>query len=263
LKELACGHLGMTDCKDLKRNFQELVAELESCGYLKKRDLATRYENIRPGVWRVHLELDPSRLRSGSRSADTDPKSNRCLDPARDAARELVRLYHRHRFGRSDYQPLRHELGRAKALLEKCESAVLSQLVPSIARTVERQYRGADLYFGSAVPYFVVAIERREKQHVVRERHADREHGELAEDTVIMAQKRLRYERRQQLLRRWKLLSADDQRRHHEMAIAAACSDFDRRRLSAANLDDPPREALEQMDRACRGPASQSEIAAV
>ena len=74
LKELACGHLGMTDCKDLKRNFQDLVAELESCGYLKPADPTVRYEKIRAGIWRVNLELHPDQLRTKRPAAEPVPK---------------------------------------------------------------------------------------------------------------------------------------------------------------------------------------------
>lgn len=263
LKELACGHLGMTDCKDLKRNFQELVAELESCGYLTPVDPDTRYEKIRPGVWRVHLELHSSQSRAGSNTTTLAKNREEYSAPARDDARELVQLYHRHRFGRSDYQPERHELARARTLLGMYDADTLTGLVPSIARTVERQYRGGDLYFGSAVPCFTAAIERRQKKQAVREVHANRETDETADEAAIMEQKRQRYERRQQLLRQWELLSVEDRQRHLDAAIACARSEFDQRRLSRASLDEPPREVLEEMDCALRESAPPSELASV
>lgn len=249
LKELACSHLGMTDCKDLKRNFQELVAELESCGYLKEADAAVRYQKIRAGIWRVHLELHPDKVRSQRQTRpDSEPHSK---PPSEHAdARTLVCLYHQHRFKTTDYVPRAHEITQAERLLRLHDSAVLTDLVASVARTAEHQFRGEDIYFGAAVPYFLSAIETRRKRDQVRDQHQQKETHVADENATIEDEKQKRWLRRQQLVEQWVQVSPSDKSNHLALAVANARSDFDRRRLSRFRIDDdPPREALEEMDR--------------
>ena len=187
----------MTDCKDLKRNFQDLVAELESSGYLKPEDPSVRYQRIRQGVWRVNLELHPDQLRTKGRSAAAPPQAKPPKAPPAGDAAHLVRLYHEHRFKAADYVPKTHELSRATKLLKEHGFETLAGLAATVARTVERQFRGADLYFGSAVPHFENAAKLRQKQRTVP-RSADqsergpghgrcRDHGAEAPAEIVAA----------------------------------------------------------------------------
>ena len=251
----------MTDCKDLKRNFQNLVAELEACGYLKPADPSVRYQRIREGVWRVNLELHPDQLRQKGRAAVAVREKRQATPSAGGEAAALVRLYHCHRFGKGDYVPQPHEIARAKQLLKEYELDVLKSLTAPVARSVEQQYRGEDLFFGSAVPYFAAAAQRQEKQQRVRDRAASDALHETAEDAAIMEEKRKRRRRREQLLREWCRLSQAECTRFLQLAIEHARSDFDRRRISKATVDDPPREALEEMDRHGSSHGSASHIA--
>ncbi len=255
LKELACGHLGMTDCKDLKRNFQDLVAELESCGYLKPADPTVRYEKIRAGIWRVNLELHPDQLRTKRPAAEPVLNREAPTHPPDGGAAQLVSLYHRHRFGKADYVPRGHEIKQAEKLLQGTDSATLTSLIATIARTVERQFRGEDIYFGAAMPYFLSVIDQRRKRQHGRDHHNSKEIVVADEDAAICEEKHQRWLRRQQLLSQWNQLSQGERLKYLNLAVANARSDFDRRRLSRPHaVDDPPREALEEMDR-CLTPA--------
>jgi len=259
LKDLACAHLGMTDCKDLKRNFQALVAELEACSYLRPADPSVRYQRIRPGVWRVNLELHPDQVRTKPQAAVPAPRRKTSTTSVNDDAANLVRLYHHHRFGKTGYVPQPHEISRAEKLLQDHDTAMLTSLASNVARTVERQYHGQDMYFGAAAPYFLSAAEGREKQQRLRDRRENKDVDEAAADVAIMEQKRKRLLRKQRLLSRWARLSDDERRKYLQLAIDNARSEFDRRRFSRSQSDDePPREALEEMerDRAPSGAAS-------
>lgn len=250
LKDLACGHLGMTDCKDLKRNFHHLIAELEECGYLQPSDPNVRYQKIRPGVWRVNLEMHPNWIRGKRQPAGKADKVVKPSNPADAAATELVSHYHRHRFGKPGRAPRPHEIRQAKILLKEHEAATLLSLVPSIARTVEHQFRGQDLYFGSAAPYFVAAAGQREKQQRIRDGQANNDANTVDAEAATNEQKRQRWLRREQLIRQWNSLAFDERQKYLQCAVQNARSDFDRRRLSRSQLEnDPPREALEEMDR--------------
>ena len=261
LKELACTHLGMTDCKDLKRNFQDLVAELEMAGYLKPDDPSVRYQRIRPGVWRVNLELHPDQLRSGARTTVGTAQRKTPKDPADGNAANLVRLYHRHRFKAADYVPQPHELGRAKKLLKDYGFETLAGLASTVARTVEKQFHSQDLYFGSAVPYFEKAAKLLHKSERLRDRQINKELDQASEDAAIMEQKRQRRLRRERQLVTWNRLPLEQRERCLRLASEHARSDSDRRRISRFGVDDnPPREALEAMDHHAASPGTASDL---
>jgi hypothetical protein len=239
----------MTDCKDLKRNFHCLVEELEACGYLKPIDPRMRYEKIRLGVWRVHLDLHPDQMRKKPERTEATRTPTTAAAAVQSDAVQLVQLYHHHRFHKADYLPKPHEILRAKTLLQEHDATVLAGLAPSVARMVQRQYHGQDVYFGSAVPFFVTAAARVEKQQRVRTRQESMDDAEAAADAAIMEEKRRRFARREQLLRRWAGLSHDERAKCIQTAIEAAHTDFDRRRLSRPHVEnDPPREVLDAMD---------------
>lgn len=59
LVEFACGHLGLTDAGNvavLKRRLAPALAELEQIGFLAPADLASRYQKVKVGQWRIVLQ---------------------------------------------------------------------------------------------------------------------------------------------------------------------------------------------------------------
>ena len=148
------------------------------------------------------------------------------------------------------YVPRAHELKQAQRLLQDSDFPTLSGLVEKVARTVEHQFRGEDLYFGAAVPQFLNAIAHRQKRERVRDQHEQRDVDSADEDAAIRTQKEERWHRRQQLLAQWSRLPTDEQARYLALAVEHARSDFDRRRLSRYSVtDEPPREALQELER--------------
>ncbi|NQT12041.1 MAG: replication initiator protein A [Planctomycetes bacterium] len=238
LKELACGHLGMTDCKDLKRNFQRVISEMEDKRYLSAMLSDERFRKIRPGVWRLRLELHPDQIRKPRQHAqETDAQ-----------ARSLVCQYHRYRFARQAYEPKPHEIKKAQALLAPNDPHVLFTVVPQVARMVEHTYRGQDVHFGAAVESFEKAL----SQYARQERLRDREHQQNQQQTIAAAavndRKRNRRQRQEALLAVWRRLPRGEQSRHHQVAIERATSDTVRRTLRRrTDLDNPPMEILQHM----------------
>ncbi len=250
LKELACAHLGLTDSKDLKRNFDQLVKELESRNYVRQADSGVRYQKIRPGIWRVHFELHPDQLRTKRPTSSKVSGHDKAGSTSDTDATRLVRLYHQHRFGKNEYAPQPHEASHAAKLLEEHDTETLLKLVPAVARIVERTYHDRDVYFGAAVPYFEKSVVDNRHQQRSRVQQQKQQSDQAAADAKVTDEKHSRQQRRQQLLKGWARLSKDQQTKYYHSAIDHAASDFDRRRLaSRRQFSDPSIEALEIMAR--------------
>lgn len=243
LRELACGHLAMTDSKYLKRNFHQVVQEMEARRYLLPLDETVRYHHVRPGVWRVRLELHPERIRTRDHGAGDWSKA-----PATSsAAALLVCEYHRFRFGRDTHQPTRSELRHAESLLVRYDRAALTKVIPEVARALAAQ-AADDLYFGYAAPLVQAALEKRERQRQARERQQARDAEHAGVERSTDDDKARRIHRREQLLARWRDLPEELQRRYRQLAIDRATNDFMRRRLRRmTDLADPPIEFLDAM----------------
>jgi len=243
LKELACGHLGMTENKDLKRNLHRIITEMESKQYLQPMPEADRYQKVRPGVWRVRFEIHPHQLPT-PKTGGGESSKNSSSTGSSSTASDIVRAYHHHRFGRSTYDPTKRELEHAETLLMKHDEVTLQALIPRVAKSVAEKSKD-DLYFGFAVPFFHAAIQDHEKKRSLRRKQHETDSREAAEEKRIAAQKHEKADRRHELLSRWRRLPSAAQLRYKEEAIDQAASDFDRRRMHRANLDNPPMEILE------------------
>lgn len=247
LKELACGHLGMTDSKDLKRNFQAIIEELERREYLQPVEESVRYHKVRPGVWRVRLELHPTQTRtptSGRRETATKQVALAVTD-----AERLVALYHAERFGRAEYHPKRQERNQAEVLLERHDFRSLEQLVPAVAARVRESFRGKDCHFGAAVAHFELACDELadlERLQSRRDQEADRQSEQRASSE---AERVAQQERKNDRLDRWQQLSPQDRSALFERAIELATSEFTRSRLRRLRgLANPPTEVLALLD---------------
>ena len=249
LTELASAHLGLARSKFLKRNFHEIVTDMEESGYLLPMDKGVRYRKIRPGVWRVRLELHPQHFRGVSAGGGESSTANRARKQP-DAVM-LVCDYHRRRFCRDSYDPKPHELRHAEKLLIGREMSDLRELVPGVAQTVAGAYSGKDCHFGAAVPYFEKALQDREQHQRSRRREKQRSDSRAAIEEGTGAQREARRQRRLHLLGAWQQLPVQQRTRYQQAAIARAASDSQRRHLSRhSDPEKPPTQVLEEMARA-------------
>jgi hypothetical protein len=241
LKELACGHLGMEDCKDLKRNFHACVEELIRRGYLAAD--AARYIKIRPGVWRVRFDFCALNESSGVGESLKDQ-----LASNNGSAAALVREYHRHRFGRENYIPKAKELQHAEMLLKGREIALLQKLVPGVAKTVEHSFGGKDCHFGAAVPSFELALDKEADKERMKAREAGKDQDETETQSALQKAHKEKQSIRTQRMATWKTLSKEEQSRLYEAAILRARNDFARQHLwRTRDLQNPASEVLALM----------------
>jgi len=239
LTDLACGHLGMTQSKDLKRNFAALVSELERRRYIEPMPPQQRYRKVRPGVWRVRFDLHPTNNRkTPKREEGSQPGGTKVSGHSKDAA-TLVSQYHRQRFDRTDYQPTPKELSHATQLLNRADLATLSRLVPAVAQSMQQSF-GNDLYFGAAVPLFLKAIDTHQREKAAsQKRERERHHREKMKEDAEQ-RKQERKAAKHKWLTHWQALSAQQKRHYRDAALEHAESDFARRRLACQHTDNEP-----------------------
>jgi len=247
LKELACGHLGMTNNKDVKRNVGRAIEELERQGYLVPTEKTVRYRKIRPGVWRVRMELHPDHYRVKTTGAGEWSKQIVSSEQGTDAML-LVCDYHRHRFGREMYTPKVHELNHAKMLCTSHDIALLRRLVPEVAKTVETAYRAKDCHFGAAVPYFERTLQDRADKERYRIRQAAQDSNQADTHAALNSQQQKRQHLRIDRLAKWKELSDEQKTGYYDQAIQHTTSDAVRSRLCChRDFTNPATEVLAVM----------------
>ena len=88
-----------------------------------------------------------------------------------------------------------------------------------------------------------------EKQKAIRSSQQQEHLKQLAEDNRTIQKKRQRNKRKQDLLDRWQNLPHDQRTQYLQTAVDQAVSDFDRRRLRRADIENPPLTILELMAR--------------
>jgi len=245
LRELACAHVGMTECKDLKRNFHAVIQELEEKRYLLPVDKTVRYRKVRPGVWRVRLELHPDHVR-GRTAQEGESSVRRVETPGRQEAATLVREYQRHRF-QVESTPTARDIQHAEKLIERADSAVLRALAPAVAEKVETSFRGKDCHFGAAVRFFELALEEQADKRRLKARHEEAKAGYAERQTALDTQQHEKKRIRQQRLAAWKKLS-DAQRSAYFVRAIEIASSTTRSRLSRSHdLTHPATEVLAVM----------------
>jgi len=228
LVHLACGHLGMTKSKFVKRNLDECIRELEHHGYIVPESKADRYRKIRPGVWRVGFSLDPSwKKTTGKRGAASDRVRKA---PERSAARDIITTFHQLWSGVGEYQPSQRELASASRLIAEHGLENLKAALPRLVKILKtkwpdcRTFKGAEAYIAEALTP-VRDRRRREEQ-----RRRDDEAKKAERDREQVAR-----ERQSGLELLWKQLSPEEQLEIRATAHRGHPSDVLRRRPSLAH----------------------------
>jgi len=202
LVHLACGHLGFTKSKFVKRNLQQCIRELEEHGYIRAEQ-ESRYRKVRPGVWRVGFTLDDDyrKTRRSGAAAQRKPAER----PASPALK-LVRQFHATWSRAGDCNPGEKELAVAERLIEQFGEETIAAAMPRVVAVLRdkwpdcKTFKGVESYLGEAM---------RPLQEQ-RRRKAERDQAEEVAD----AERRRRDEKRRQqaeLERRWQSLSHREQ----------------------------------------------------
>jgi len=250
LRELACGHLGMTDSKSLKRNFHQVVLEMEQKGYLVPMEFKERYIKIRTGIWRARFELHPDHVFHAPTSSRPAPKANKA--EVQNDARGLVREYHRARFGRASYEPRPRELEHARELIDAFGFEAVYAVTTAVGQTVRAQNQN-DLYFGFAVPYFRKAIESAASGRGFRQQLSAHSTARHADQDRIQQQTEERHRQRSMLLSAWRNATARERDRYRQIALQRADSETARRRIRQSSADEPVPEILHELALATQG----------
>ena len=257
VKELACGHLRMKNDKWTKRNFQNIVQWMEKTHFIKPAAKEARYIKIAQGIWRVRLEIHPSRIvEKGSRG--NGPCSTKSLNSKGNSqqptgleepshfepgCKSLVSAYMKARFNRTDYRPSRKDTERAKSLLKRASLESLLQVTPRVVQTV-RNKNADDLYFGFAEPYYLKAIETSKtsaRQNARQEEERESIDHDLARLNRQGTAKRTQYLAK---LQTWKAATPEEQADYVQAALDEATTSTAKETILSASLETPPAAVL-------------------
>lgn len=168
LTHIATGHLGLKPGKDMKRNFHNLIKELEACCYLTTMSEMDRYRKIRPGIYRVCFELHPDRMTRRKAATQT-------VEPG-GAGEQIIQSYYKHRFNEDGHRCKVREISFVESLLAEYPAEIVSQSVLSVADTMKRKFAdgatimAADPYFREECGFRLKQQQRRADAAVKREK---------------------------------------------------------------------------------------------
>jgi hypothetical protein len=240
LTEIACGHLHMTDGKNLKENFANVLHEMEQRQYLSTLPASSRFQSIRRGIWRIAFELHPDRA---YKPKTTAPK------PASDTATEaeqIIVAYARARFGTGEYEPRSHELTHANALVADFGSDAVLRVLPRVVEQVKQQ-RKADVYFGFSMPYFRQELKSSAAAHGLRHKLVTTTTRIQAEQSRLVQQAEERRSQRAALIAAWRVATPEERARFRTSALRRAASETARRHICQSDADEPAHEVLQEL----------------
>jgi len=158
LMEFACGHIGLTESDNvaiLKRRLAPAIAELEAIGFIRRCDDAERYQKVKPGVWRVHFEKEPSEPVASARGSVVDP-SLVLRAPTNEPAPTLVAEFYRLRG--AEAMPGARDLEQAQALLSEHGEDKAKALLPHLAAVVRKEWPDCRSFSGAVQKYLPDAL---------------------------------------------------------------------------------------------------------
>ena len=237
LTHLACGHLGLSNNKDLKRNLQRAIDELEKCEYITPLSPKDRFIKVGVGEYRIVFDLHPSRF--------TKPRATSTAAKPSDNTTKIVTTYHQCRFKRTSHEPHDHELEKAAELLAKYDAELLFRLLPEAAAKTESSYKGDDIHFGAAAAILARLAEERLKRIEQHRRNDLKIAVQQSEADKAEIAKAERIKRQEALQQAWDGLSEVRKQAYVDKAIANAKSNFERNQIRKRKLNEPFSSVLE------------------
>jgi hypothetical protein len=238
LKEIACGHLHMTDGKNLKENFAAVLREMEQREYLTPMSAEERFHAVRRGVWRVSFELHPSRITKTNAALNKVPLSNE--------AQRVINEYARARFGSEEYAPHPHEVEHAKRLISDFGLDAVSHVIPRVAERVKQQSKN-DVYFGFAVPHFRTELESQVASHRSLQKRITTTTTNQVDQSRLQQQAQQRQKHHARLLTAWRDATPAQRAALRLSALQHAASETARRRIVQSDVEQPTYEILREL----------------
>jgi hypothetical protein len=210
LVEFACGHIGLTESKNvaiLKRRLAPAIAELEGIRFIQPAEPEERYRKVRPGVWRVEFKSGAAELGSKDKTEGNPPAIPEPTEPETTLSpATLAAAYYRLWDPAVLATPGVRDLEVAGELLKLHGSEALA-LVTCLAQVTRKKWPDCRSLSGAAQKYLADAL----KLHRSRvRRDAAREEAE-ARRQEAHAVARARQEEERRRLDAWNALSQEEQ----------------------------------------------------
>ncbi len=217
LVDFACGHIGLSkvhNVAELKRRLKPAITELEDIGFIESSDPKSRFEKVRPGIWRVRFSAGrmygPEKAGLPKESAPKSlPAMERRAPPASicqtssPEERELPQAFYRSWNGAEAAHIGPSDILHARDLIAAHGHEAAKGVVSSLVHVVKRRWPDCKSFSGAVKKYLAEAVAN---NHHVQIRQVGRERSELAQVRErTEAQEHL--VERQQLEKRWQALT--------------------------------------------------------
>jgi hypothetical protein len=183
LIEFACGHIGLTETRNvavLKRRLAPALKELEEIGFIVPAGPEERYQKVKPGVWRIQLQADPAtrtRLPAEVPPTPADPLPPEAGAPLTPEA--LAQDFYQRWDPTQPARPGPKDLERARALLEAHGEAEARAVIAWLVRLTKKEWPECRSLSGAVQKYLPDAVQAVHRESLRQERHrearADRE----------------------------------------------------------------------------------------
>jgi hypothetical protein len=169
LMDFACGHIGLTEVKNvaiIKQRLAPALRELEGIGFIEPTSPENRYKKIGRGIWRIVFSKKQSQLKS----QQVPPKIVPVLPTT--PAHKLVAGFYLLWQGSEQRQPSRRELDLANKFIQQYGLSKLELIMPMAIKILKEKWPNAKTFI-ALESYILEAIEKHEQQERRKIKHQE------------------------------------------------------------------------------------------
>lgn len=179
LRDLACGHVGLSasyDTGKLKEKLTPAITELEDVGYIKPATRRERYRKLKPGVWRVHFDRSAPALPTVDAPRESEGLAAELVarGVTRKTAAALIRKH--------PAQRVAEQIELLDWHLERRDAPISKNPAGWLVKAIRDDYQ--------APPDFKTAAERAAEAELRREKTAAKRRQQQEEEARLEAERR-------------------------------------------------------------------------
>ncbi len=216
LLEFACGHIGLSETKNvavLKRRLAPAIEDLEGVQFLLPAAAPDRYQKVKAGVWRVQFDAGPLAQRVLPAEAQPVRSTQYSVLSTPDG---LARAFYQRWNPTASGQPGPRDLEQAEAILREHGAEQAELLLPCLVQVTRKEWPDCRSFSGAAQKYLTDALTllRQQRRRVEQKRAAEASGRQEQEE----AARRQQAER--QLGEAWDALPATEQETVRQTVLA-------------------------------------------
>jgi Replication initiator protein A len=169
LMDFACGHIGLTEVKNvavIKQRLAPAIRELEGINFIEPTSPENRYKKIGRGIWRIVFSKKQSQPKSQQVLSGKVPALP--TTPVHKLIAEFYRLWQ----GSEQCQPSRRELEHGNKFIQQYGLPKMELIMPTVIKILKEKWPSAKTFI-ALESYIPEAIERHDRQERRKTQHQD------------------------------------------------------------------------------------------